>query len=68
MVEKNECRLISSTPSGPAPADTDQCGSVELARFASFLFFFEGISHTHTRTKLSPGDGAENGWWGFPDM
>lgn len=28
MVEKNAWRLISSTPSGPAPKDTDGSGSV----------------------------------------
>lgn len=38
MVEKKECRLISSTPSGPAPEDTDHSGSVNLARLVFILF------------------------------
>lgn len=39
MVEKKAWRLISSTPSGPAPIDTDHYGSVNLARL--FLLFSE---------------------------
>lgn len=60
MVEKKECRLISSTPSGPAPADTDHCGSVELACFASFHSFWEDHTLTHSHTALARGWG-----WGW---
>lgn len=66
MVEKKECRLISSTPSGPAPADTDHCGSVGLARFSPPFILFERITRSHTHTRLSLGDGVEGGWRGFP--
>lgn len=45
MVEKKECRLISSTPSGPAPEDTDHSGSVNLARA---LFILLRGSQIHT--------------------
>lgn len=45
MVEKNECRLISSTPSDPAPEETDHTGSVNLARLRFIVF--RGSTHSH---------------------
>lgn len=45
MVEKNECRLISSTPSGPAPEEMDHTGSVNLARL--LFIVFRGSTHSH---------------------
>lgn len=41
MVEKNAWRLISSTPSGPAPKDTDGSGSVNPA----LLLFIDSSAH-----------------------
>lgn len=41
MVEKNAWRLISSTPSGPAPKDTDRSGSVNPA----LLLFIDSSAH-----------------------
>jgi len=45
MVEKKAWRLISSTPSGPAPEDTDQSDSFNLA--GSFSIVFTGSTHSH---------------------
>ncbi len=50
MVEKKAWRLISSTPSDPAPKDTDHSGSLNLARS---LLLFSQDQHIHTFLSLS---------------